>query len=234
VPGQMSDLTAAVAMLYAVFGRYQLCEPISYCRHCVASDEAAELATTPLREIPAELMGLYARTRRAKPGVTGTTSSTSCRACWSISALESCASSCCSKPLCWNRYSRSGLAGRREAGAGRVSACTPRLAIRCCEERSNRPRRPQQRDGRKRPCCCRESRHGSQPVIGTRAPLGRPEYPHLRPGALTHDHAHSGSPAQRPWLGFAEARFEHRGGTVRGAGQGVDDQLRLARPRHGP
>lgn len=30
------------------------------------------------------------------------------------------------------------------------------------------------------------------------------------------------------------AHYEHRGGTIGAAGQGIDDQLRLARHRHGP
>lgn len=57
VADQVPDLAAAVTELYAVFSRYPLREPMGYCPHCVAPEEAAELIMTPLREIPAGLMG---------------------------------------------------------------------------------------------------------------------------------------------------------------------------------
>jgi hypothetical protein len=56
----MPDLAAAVTELYAVFSRYPLREPMSNCPHCIGPDEAAELTGTPLREIPATLIGVYA------------------------------------------------------------------------------------------------------------------------------------------------------------------------------
>jgi hypothetical protein len=59
MPDEDRTPDAAVQRLYDVFAAQPRGGPLGFCPHCVLPDEAEALAATPLRELGADLLGLF-------------------------------------------------------------------------------------------------------------------------------------------------------------------------------